>query len=54
MPFFGFLNFHIFTGTGLAQPNLSTTIMIRPMMSICLSGFRVRRPARFAVSSPRR
>lgn len=54
MPFFGFLNFHMFTGTGFAQPNLKTIIMSRPMMSMCRSGLSVRRPARLAVSSPRR
>ena len=49
----------MFTGTGLAQPktpapardNKAGTINV-PTGSTCAIGFRVRRPARFAVSSP--
>ena len=54
MPRLGLRKRIMFTGTGFAQPNLNTTIISRPIMSICLSGLSVRRPASFAVGSPRR
>ena len=48
----GFLNFLMSTGTGFAQPKWKSTIMARPMRSMCFSGLSVSRPMRLAVSSP--
>lgn len=54
-----FLKLFLLTGTGLAQPimkeddaNDSRGIRTLPIRSICFMGFRLRRPWRFAVSSP--
>ncbi len=48
------------TGTGLAHPNTPALVrdnsagtMSVPTGSTCTTGFRFRRPARFAVSSPK-
>src|SRR5262249_6261543 len=58
----GFLSALKLTGTGLAYPNRNGVrrsnkiagIRIVPTGSMCLSGFMVTRPKRYAVSSPRR
>ena len=54
MPRLGLRKRIIFTGTGFAQPNLNTTIISRPIGSMCFRGLSVSRPASFAVVSPRR
>ena len=46
------LGVFILLGTGFAQPNPAKRIIKVPSGSRCLSGFNVRRPARWAVSSP--
>src|SRR5699024_2817133 len=40
------------TGTGLAHPNLKINKNKNPVKSICLIGFKVKRPAFLAVGSP--
>jgi hypothetical protein len=48
----GFFNLFGFTGTGLAHPKCTKKIIIVPNRSRCASGFKVKRPFCFAVSSP--
>jgi hypothetical protein len=52
IPFFKSLKFPGLIGTGFAQPNRKMINANRPIMSICFIGFRVSRPANFAVGSP--
>ncbi len=56
----GLLSLEILTGTGFAQPKYPAPEIVKiigktmdPMGSMCLRGFRVSRPALFAVSSPK-
>src|SRR3989338_5694018 len=49
-----FLSFKLYglNGVGLPQPNHTSKSKIRPIQSTCANGFKVKRPARCAVSSP--
>ncbi len=55
----GFLKLRAVTGTGLAQPNKKPPENNRnmgtnkvPIGSMCLAGFKLKRPSIFAVGSP--
>ena len=53
MPCLGRRKYRGSTGTGLAQPKPTVTIISRPNQSMCRRGFRLSRRARLAVGSPK-